>query len=226
MVFRRRDRRAPLQILTELLFPRGGWLRATRYVLHRLRRLPDPPHRIARGIMIGIFVSFTPFFGLHFVLTAILAWAIRGNLLAGLLATFVGNPVTFPLIALASVEIGHWILGGSGPLGFTEISAAFSAAWIDLWHNFRAIFTTDVAQWAGLRRFLHEIFLPYLIGGIAPGIVAGFSGYFVSLPLLQAYKALRDRQRRDRAEKKLEKQARAAEKERKRAEAAAARTRN
>jgi hypothetical protein len=30
------------------------------YVMHRLRRLPDPPHKIARGIAAGVFVSFTP----------------------------------------------------------------------------------------------------------------------------------------------------------------------
>ena len=30
---------------------------------HRVRRLPDTPHRIALGFACGVFVSFTPFFG-------------------------------------------------------------------------------------------------------------------------------------------------------------------
>ncbi|MCX8509052.1 MAG: DUF2062 domain-containing protein, partial [Rhodobacteraceae bacterium] len=102
MVFRRRDRRPVLRALTELIFPRGGWKRATQYVIHRLRRLPDPPHRIARGIFAGVFISFTPFFGFHFFGAIAIAMVLRGNVLAALLATFFGNPVTTPLIALGS----------------------------------------------------------------------------------------------------------------------------
>ena len=225
MVFRRRDRRAPHVALTELFFPRGGWIRATRYVLHRLRRLPDPPHRIARGIFIGVFMSFTPLFGLHFVGTVTLAWIFRANILAGLLATFFGNPVTLPFIALGSVELGHWILGGRDTLGFAQISAAFSGAWSDIWANTKAAFTDDVAHWAGLSQFFHDIFLPYLVGCIVPGIVFGAICYWISLPLSSAYQRLRERRRRDRIEKAVEKRAKAQEKERKRAEAAAAKTR-
>ena len=31
-----------------MIYPRGGFVRATRYVIHRMSRLPDEPHRIAR----------------------------------------------------------------------------------------------------------------------------------------------------------------------------------
>ena len=56
-------------------------------------------------------MSFTPLFGLHFVFAAALAWVMGGNMVAALLATFVGNPVTFPLIAAVSMEVGTWLLG-------------------------------------------------------------------------------------------------------------------
>ncbi|WP_330448804.1 DUF2062 domain-containing protein [Paracoccus marcusii] len=49
-------------------------------------------------------VNFTPLFGFHFLSAAAVAWIIRGNVLAALLATFVGNPVTLPFIALMSVS--------------------------------------------------------------------------------------------------------------------------
>ena len=49
MVFKRRDRRSIWQILQETVYPRGGWARAASYISHRVRRLPDPPARIARG---------------------------------------------------------------------------------------------------------------------------------------------------------------------------------
>ena len=61
MVFKRRDRRAVINIMRDLLWPKGGWSRAFQYVKHRVRRLPDTPERIARGIWVGVFTTFTPF---------------------------------------------------------------------------------------------------------------------------------------------------------------------
>ena len=98
-MFKRRETRSWLRAIAEFFYPRGGWRRAASYVGHRLRRLPDPPHRIARGIAAGVFVCFTPFFGLHFFMAAILAFLMQGNIVAALLATFFGNPLTFPFIA-------------------------------------------------------------------------------------------------------------------------------
>ena len=88
MVFKRRTPRTYLQMLAEAFWPRGGWTRAFHYVKHRIRRLPDNPHRIARGVGAGVFVSFTPLFGLHFISAVASAWIVRGNMLAALLGTF------------------------------------------------------------------------------------------------------------------------------------------
>lgn len=223
MVFRRRDRRPVKTVVAEFFLPRGGWYRAAQYVVHRLSRLPDPPHRIARGIFAGVFISFTPLFGFHFLGAAGIAWALRGNILAALLATFFGNPLTTPLIALGSVELGHWIMGGQLGFGFEEILASFSAAWSAIYGNFLALFTARHASWEGLAEFIHNIFLPYLIGGIGPGVVTGLVCYYASLPIVGAYQKLRDRKRRERIEKAMEKRQKAAEKVRLRAERAAAR---
>lgn len=220
MIFRRRDRRPFLTALTELFLPKGGWKRAVQYVGHRLRRLPDPPHRIARGIFAGVFISFSPLFGLHFLGAALIAWAMRGNVLAALLATFFGNPITMPLIALGSVEVGHWLIGGTIGFGFDEIFHSFSGAWKSVWHNMLAPFTSYTADWAGLKAFFYDIFLPYLVGGLPLGILAGTISYYASLPAIGAYQRLRDRQRRDRIQRAVEKRQRAAEKEKRRAEKA------
>ena len=103
-------RRTPLSFVESAaawIYPRGGWSRATRYIGHRLRRLPDPAHKIARGIACGVFVSWTPFYGLHFLISAGLAWGIGGNMLAALLATFFGNPLTYVPIGVISLQTGH-----------------------------------------------------------------------------------------------------------------------
>jgi uncharacterized protein (DUF2062 family) len=176
--------------VSESFYPKGGWRRASQYIVHRVRRLPDPAHKISRGIAAGVFTCFTPFFGLHFLLSAGLAWVLRGNIVAALLATFVGNPLTFPLIAAISMETGSFLLGvGAPPLPL--VLASFSDAANDLWHNVVSIFTEDTAHWEGLVRFWDRVFLPYLVGGILPGLVAGIAAYFLSNPLIAAYQKAR-----------------------------------
>ncbi|MFZ7092380.1 DUF2062 domain-containing protein [Primorskyibacter sp. 2E233] len=193
MVFKRRDRRPVLKAVREFLWPRGGWGRAAQYVQHRLHRLPDPPHRIARGIFAGVFTTFTPFYGLHFVIAALIAWIMRGNILAALLSTFFGNPLTYVPIGVAAMTTGHWLLGNKGRPPAIDghhsgLVEKFVKAGQDLWDNLVASFTGAEVDWADLSIFYDQVFFPYMIGGILPGIIAGTVAYYVSLPLITAYK--------------------------------------
>lgn len=201
MVFKRRIKRSWLELVAASIYPKGGWSRAAQYVNHRLRRLPDAPHRIARGIFVGVLVSFTPLFGLHFTAAVLLALLLRGNILAALMATFVGNPITFPIIAVSSVELGHWILGTGSGLPTWQIVAAFGQAGLEFWSNIKAIFTEDQAHWTNLKLFFYEVYLPYFVGGLGPGIIAGLTSYYLSLPLIGAYQKLRKKRLADRIAK-------------------------
>ncbi|WP_170476876.1 DUF2062 domain-containing protein [Ruegeria arenilitoris] len=192
MVFKRRDRRSPVQIASEFVYPRGGWTRAFHYVKHRVRRLPDSPERIARGVGAGVFAAFTPFYGLHFVVAAILARLINGNILAALSGTFFGNPLTYVPIGVICLQTGHFILGTKFDEGATHgLMGKFADALGDLKNNIIALFTDDVADWRGLEIFYHEVFFPYMIGGIIPGIVAGAVCSYLSLPLIRTYQQRR-----------------------------------
>lgn len=192
MVFKRREKLTPFRWLTQAIWPKGGWSRAARYLRHRLHRLPDTPHKIARGVFAGVFAVFTPFFGLHFVIAFLLAKLMRGNVIAALLATFVGNPLTYVPIGVISMKTGHFLLG-------TEFDhhhersfvGKFFDAGDDFWRNFLALFTDQSANWDAIIRFSHEVFVPYLVGGILPGIVAGIAAYYVTLPMIAAYQARR-----------------------------------
>jgi len=197
-MFKRRKPLSYTQMWTEMFYPRSGWRRASKYVLHRLRRLPDRPHRVARGWACGVFISFTPFFGFHFMGAAALAWLIRGNILAALLGTFVGNPLTTPFIALTSVGLGRWILGVEGRFTPHLIFAEFTHAGSELWNNLLAPMTDRVAHWDQLLQFNQQIFLPYAVGGILPGLVVSVAAHYLTVPVIRAYHRHRERQMAER----------------------------
>ncbi|WP_045391874.1 DUF2062 domain-containing protein [Falsirhodobacter sp. alg1] len=202
MVFRRRKPRTLTEWGRELVYPKGGFRRAIQYVMHRMRRLPDEPERVARGFAAGVFISFTPFFGFHLMGSLVLAWVMRGNFLAALLGTFVGNPLTTPIVAITSVGLGHWLLGMPGALDLREIGDAFANAGTQLWFNACALFTPDVMHWNRLREFFWEIYFPYMIGGLFPGIVVSGIFYYLTLPLVRAYQKLRAAKAEERVQKR------------------------
>ncbi|MEM6306249.1 MAG: DUF2062 domain-containing protein [Pseudomonadota bacterium] len=192
MIFKRRDPKPTLRAIADFLWPRGGWSRAFTYVKHRMQRLPDSPERIARGIWVGVFVTFSPLFGLHFLISVVIARLMKANILAALMATFVGNPLTFPFIAVASLQTGHWLLGTQMSVAeFRALSAKFANAGSDLWHNALAIFTDEKVDWSGLAIFSRDVFYPYLIGGILPGVICATIAYYLCVPVLHAYQKRR-----------------------------------
>lgn len=192
MVFKRRDPKPFARTVIEFLWPRGGWSRAFQYVKHRLRRLPDSPERIARGIWAGVFTTFTPFYGLHFLCAALIALVMRGNVLASLMATFFGNPLTYIPIGLASLQTGHWLLGSRlSKEHERSFGGKFVDAGADLWHNLGHFIMGRPADWSQWHVFYDEIFFPYMVGGIIPGVVLATVAYYVSVPLIRAYQQRR-----------------------------------
>ena len=178
-MFRRRDPLPWQNRLREILSPRKGWKRNYHYLGKRMQRLPDSPHRIALGFACGVLTSFTPFFGLHFVIAAALALVARGNVLASATGTFVGNPLTFPFIAASSLWMGRQLTG----IRFSEPQHGWTLGW--LWDN------------------LDAIFLPYLVGGILPGLAASIGFYLLLRPMIAAYQNRRRLRLMERAKERV-----------------------
>ncbi len=191
-MFKRRDPKPFLRAMLEFLWPRGGWGRAFQYVKHRVRRLPDPPEKIARGIWAGVFTTFTPFYGIHFFIAAFIATTMRGNIIASLMATFFGNPLTYVPIGVVSLQTGHWLLGAEMK---EETERSFGGKFVDagadLWLNLKHVWLGEPRDWTNLGIFYDEIFFPYMIGGIIPGVVAATVCYYLSVPVIRAYQKRR-----------------------------------
>lgn len=202
-MFKRRNPRSWARLAAETVWPQAGWRRAGAYVMHRLRRLPDSPQRIARGIFAGVFVSFLPLFGIHMLSAALLALPLRGNVLAAIFGTLVGNPLTFPAIAWMALETGYLVMGGDYSAPMSTLIDSFGAATGQLWDNGKALIFGGSTHWGELARFWREVFLPYMIGGTITGGLAGIASYYLSLPVIVGYQKLRVAKTRERVERRL-----------------------
>ena len=105
-MFRRRHKTSIAHRASDIVWPRLGWRRYMRYMLHRLARLPGTPHNIAAGFACGVAMSFTPLVGVHILLALFLSWLIGGSLFSAIIGTIVGNPWTFPFIWLWIYNLG------------------------------------------------------------------------------------------------------------------------
>ncbi len=79
-----------------------------RYAQLRLIRLKGTTRSIATGFAFGASISFTPLPGTHIFTAAGLTLLSRGNVLASVVGTLVGNPWTFPLMWWGAYKTGNF----------------------------------------------------------------------------------------------------------------------
>lgn len=168
-------------------------IRALKYLWIKIRRTPDSEHRIGRGVAAGVLVCFTPFFGLHFFLAALIAFAIRGNMYVAVAATFVGNPITFPFIGAFCLSLGNLMLGK--PPAVDEGMRALWAMVPELAGNAKALLTGGAMEWSAVAEVYSGVLLPYTIGGLPLGVAGAVIGHNLSVKGIHAYK-VRARARR------------------------------
>jgi uncharacterized protein (DUF2062 family) len=176
------------------VWPHTGWRRAFVYYVRRLTRLSGTPHNIAAGFACGLAISFTPLVGFHLLLGGLLALIVRGNLLAMVVGTLVGNPWTLPFMWLGGYEVGKLLLGADS-LGVAPLSA-----FQDLIGQL-----AETAKEAGplvmLKRLaadLRVIGTPVLVGSIPLGLAAGLLTYVPLVRVIAAYQEARRRRREQR----------------------------
>lgn len=108
------------------------------YLYLRFQRLRDNPHKVALGVAISLFINWLPLLGLHTLLIILVCWVFRANILAGLLASFLGNPWTLPAMFWADYMLGLKItqaldfsFSGIVPHFMTHIVPAASLLWLE-----------------------------------------------------------------------------------------------
>ncbi len=163
-MFKRRIPKTPLQNAREWVWPSMGWVRAYKYIKHRILRMSDSTHKIAAGLANGAVISFTPLIGTHFIQALVLSYFMSANYLAAIIGTFWGNPWTFPFLWILSYNVGVFSMS---IVGFSEFAALPDHLTFELlWQIF-----TDKPL---------KLFVPWLVGGYLVAIVTWPLFYFLS----------------------------------------------
>lgn len=69
------------------------------------------PGHISVGFAVGVFISFTPFFGLHTPMAIALAFIFRLNKVTCITGAWVNTPLTIVPVLVASYNLGRFLLG-------------------------------------------------------------------------------------------------------------------
>jgi uncharacterized protein len=180
MLFRRKKPADLWDRMRTALWPRRSFGRSAQYFSKRVLRLTATPHSIAAGVAAGTFASFTPLMGFHFIIAGVVAYVLRGNLIASAIGTAFGNPLTFPLIWGSSLALGRLVLFGQHP---------------------EEVVPLHIGRVLGELDFVHiwePLIKPMMVGGVILGSIFGVTLYMLTLWALNSF---REQRRRRLAEK-------------------------
>jgi len=178
-MFSRRTPRTRGEKLREAFWPSMGMKRVGLYYKHRMGRLPGTPEFIAKGLALGVSISFTPFIGFHMLLGAVLSWLVGGSLLAMLLGSVLGgNFWTLPLIWIGTYKLGHFIIG-EHHRGLHTVNTMTKAIQGDS-------FTMQTLLDKPL-----QLLLPMTVGCLPMVLVSFVVTYWLTLNIVRKYKAAR-----------------------------------
>ena len=137
--------------------------RASLFYFLKLLRVKDSQDKLAVGFACGSMVSFSPFIGFHFLLAIIFAYILRGNIVASLIGTFIGNPFTFPFIWVFIYKVGNI---------FFKNNQNFS---LEL--TFESLFNQG-----------YDILVPMLIGSLIVSVPIWFISYYTVKFFMASFK--------------------------------------
>jgi len=135
-----------------------------RFFIYRVLSLDDTPHRIALGVAVGIFVTWTPTIGAQMALTVALCLLLRANKFVGVPFVWISNPLTIWLY-WPNYKLGQWLLGGEYQRGFQALVDAMggSGGWFQKVRDFYT------GAW--------HILAPLWLGSVIVGLVLGAISY-------------------------------------------------
>lgn len=127
--------------------------------IYSILSLDNHPGHIAAGFAVGVFISFTPFFGLHTALAVAAAFLFRLNKLTCITGAWINTPLTMVPVLGISYKLGTFLRGR--PIKDLPVSGALE------WHN--------------LERYAKSLVLGSSILGFVAAVIAYFLCYYLVL---------------------------------------------
>lgn len=144
----------------------NGRTRSFRALLRQVLHLQESPQRTALAFAVGVFIAFSPAYGLHTVMVVLCTWLFGLNFVALLAGAFVNNPWTIVPILGASYWTGALLLGQPD-------SPVFS--WDDL-------------SFAGIYAQVLPYAVPFILGGFILSVIGALISYPVAYLLVQKHR--------------------------------------
>ncbi|MDC7994683.1 DUF2062 domain-containing protein [Altibacter sp. HG106] len=110
----------PVQLFKR--YRRKGW---KRFLMEDFLQSNDSPKIKALSMALGVFIGISPFWGFHTYLVIFLAVTFKLNRIIAFAFSNVSIPPFIPFVVLASLNVGHFVLGLDYEYSLTEISENF-----------------------------------------------------------------------------------------------------
>ena len=189
MLFRRRKPQGFFDRMRTALWPRRSFGRSFQYFIKRVLRLTATPHAIAAGVAAGVFSSWTPLLGFHFILAFAISYVLAGNMVAAAIGTAFGNPISFPFIWASTLKLGNIMIG------------------IETGDNHKHINLEALLRHLDVSQLWDPVIKPMLIGAIPPGLVTGIGFYILTYWTVRAFQTRRKSRLAERAKARIQEMA-------------------
>lgn len=189
MLFRRRRPQGFWDRTRTALWPRRSFGRSFQYFIKRVLRLTATPHAIAAGVAAGVFASWTPLLGFHFILAFALSYVLAGNMAAAAIGTAFGNPLSFPFIWTATIKLGNMLIG------------------VETGAHQKHVNLEALLRHLDIKQLWDPVLKPMLIGAIPPGLVSGIAFYVLTYWTVRAFQLRRKSKLAMRAKARLKEMA-------------------
>lgn len=134
--------------------------RRFRGFLDQVAGMDDPPHTLALGLAIGVFVGFLPIMGVQTWVALPLAMILRGNKMLAVAGVWISNPVTFLPFYYACYRFGLLLYEPIHPLSVEQFQNLLRGATL-----------------SGFLELGEALVVPLSVGGVALGSFFGVLTY-------------------------------------------------
>jgi hypothetical protein len=147
--------------------PSDRGVRSFRARLRQVLHLQESPQRTALAFALGIFIGFSPAYGLHTAMVVVCAWLFRLNFLALFTGALINNPWTIIPILGATYWTGALLLGRTETPTFD-------------WHDM---------SFTGIYQQVLPYAVPFLLGGLVLSVLGALLSYPAAYLFIQKYRA-------------------------------------